>query len=503
MRTGIVRVAIGVALVAGIFIVGLTLGRTQAWDGGPAGSRYDFDAPRKAPAPEKDPPALAAREFNQLFVSAARKAAPSVVHIEVEQKVRLGGQELNDPSGMFNDEFLRKFFGGALPRTRPAPEDRVKRGLGSGVIVDRRGYILTNHHVIGGADKIKVVLADRRDYPAKVVGTDEHSDLAVVKIDAPDLPVAVLGDSDALEVGEWVLAIGDPFGLDRTVTAGVVSAKNRTRVEDIPNEDFIQTDAAINPGNSGGPLVNLEGQVVGTNTAIFTRSGGYMGIGFAIPINMARTIMQEIIEHGKVTRGWLGVSIQDVTADMAKALKLSKPSGALVAEVVPKSPAAEAGIRERDVIVAFGGKDVGTASGLTNAVGFTPVGKEVDVQLVRDGKPMTVKVRIEGRPAKLDAAEAGSETVEKLGLSVQNATEDLRRQFGLPGKAAGVLISEVKPGSPAAEAGLAPGMLIEEVGEKSVANVGEFQAAIGAAKDGVLLTVRDRNHVAYLTLRMG
>jgi len=488
-------------LVAGAALLGLVLVGLGRRAGLPGPARFDFDlSPRASHAAEGGASgALAGKEFSRPFVAVAKAVAPAVVHIEVSQKVQLGG---NEDWQQFEDDFFRRFFGQPGRPSRPAPEEHVQRGQGSGVIVDHRGYILTNNHVVGHADKIRVQLADKRSFDAKLVGADEHTDVAVIKIEAKDLPVARLGDSDKLEVGEWVVAVGNPFGLDQTVTAGVVSALGRTRVVDIQNQDFIQTDAAINPGNSGGPLADLGGEVVGVNTAIYSRSGGNMGIGFAIPINMARRVMKDLIEQGKVTRGWLGVRPQDVSEDLAKALKLPKAAGALVAEVVENGPAAKAGILERDVIVSFGGKEVANAEALVNAVGFTPVGKSAEVKLYRDGKLHDLSVQVAERTAEVDASETGSETLEKLGLTVKDLTAELRERLGLKKNVAGVAVTEVKPGSPAESAGFEPGVLIEEVNRKPVANVAELKKALAGEADVVLMKVRYRGRSVYLALRI-
>ena len=496
----------GVSLLA----AGLLGGLVFSLAGRPAGSspgRFDFDLAQtvsQAAEGGGDAGASAAgrdKGFSRPFIASARAVMPAVVHIEVTQRAAAAG---NEDWNQFEDDFLKRFFGqpgGPGRPMRPAPEERLRRGQGSGVIVDHRGYILTNNHVVGHADRIRVQLADKRSFDAKLVGADERSDVAVIKIDGQDLPVARLGDSAKLEIGEWVLAIGNPFGLDQTVTAGLVSAMGRSRVVDIQNEDFIQTDAAINAGNSGGPLANLDGEVVGVNTAIYSRSGGNMGIGFAIPINMARTIMRDLIERGKVTRGWLGVRPQDVTEDMAKALKLPRPEGALVAEVLEKGPASRAGIRERDVIVAFDGKDVRSAKDLVNAVGFTAVDKAVAVKLYRDGKLETVEVKVAERSAGADAAENGNEMIEKLGLGVRDLDPELRQQLGLKKNAVGVAVVEVRPDSPADRAGVEAGMLIEEVNKTRVAGVAEFKKALGAESETVLLKVRHRGGVSYLALK--
>jgi serine protease Do len=459
----------------------------------------DSHAAETGDAAAKDPAGTVSKQFSRPFIASAKAVMPAVVHIEVSQKVP--GMQ-NDDWNQFEDDFFRRFFGQPGRPMRPQPQERVQRGQGSGVIVEGRGYILTNNHVVGHADKIKVQLADKRSFEAKLVGTDERADVAVIRIEGQDLPVARLGDSNRLEVGEWVLAIGNPFGLDQTVTSGVVSALGRTKVVDIQNQDFIQTDAAINPGNSGGPMVNLDGEVVGINTAIYSRTGGNMGIGFAIPINMARAIMRDLIDHGKVIRGWLGVRSQDVTEDLAKALKLPKATGALVAEVIPDGPAAKAGIQERDVIVNFNGKEIGSSEELVNAVGFSPVGKSADVRLYRDGKLTTVSVKVAERTAEVDASETGTEMLEKLGLGVKELTPELRQQLGLKKTAAGLVVAEVKPGSTADNAGFEPGVLIEEVNRKPVNTVAELKKALGADTDTVLLKVRYHGRASYLALKV-
>jgi len=500
MNRRMLRLSWVFVVAGGTFLIGLAFVGHGSAAGAGAGEP-DQRVPA-ASATKNVVPAMGSKEFSRPFINVAKTLAPTVVHIEVEQKARNDGMEPNDPSDMFNDEFFRRFFGQPRERMRPAPEEHVQRGQGSGVIVDARGYVLTNNHVVGSADKIKVTLADKRTFEAKLIGADERSDVAVIKIDGKDLPVARLGDSDALEVGEWVLAIGNPFGLDQSVSCGVVSAKGRTRVADIMNEDFIQTDAAINPGNSGGPMANLDGEVVGVNTAIFSRSGGNMGIGFAIPINMARTVMKDLIEHGKVIRGWLGVRPQDLSEDMANALKLPKSSGALVAEVVENSPASAAGLQERDVIVAFNGKDVGSASELVNAVGFTTVGKEVEIKAFRDGKPMVFRVKVAERTAEAENSGAGSAVIEKLGIAITDLTPEISERLGLKKNAAGVVVSEVRPGSPAANAGFEPGVVIEEINKKPVASVAELKKALDAEVGTVLMKVRYRGRSTYLALKL-
>jgi serine protease Do len=314
--------------------------------------------------------------------------------------------------------------------------------------------------------------------------------------------VAPTGDSSELEICEWVIAIGNPFGLEQTVTAGVVSAKGRSNVVGIQYQDFIQTDAAINPGNSGGPMVDLQGRVVGINTAIFSRSGGYMGIGFAIPINMARKIMTSFIKHGRVVRGWLGVRIQDVDDDMAKVLNLPGAGGAMVIEVVEKSPAAGAGIRERDVLVRVGKRRIGSANDLHNAVGFTEVGRQVEVELYRKGRKLTLSVRIAERTAEAEASEAGGERLEKLGLTVENITAEHRGKLGLEASQTGVVITAVKPGSFAARKSFRPGMIITDVGEAKVRNVADLKKALGADVKRLLIKILFNGEQYYTVIQI-
>jgi serine protease Do len=491
------RVAITLGLFSTVAVLLLLWCRQQPARGG---RPFDFDL-IGGKAMAKEQPVPSAAGLSRAFVSAADRVRPAVVHIDAEHKVAVAGPAANDPFDLFNDEFFRRFFRPG-PGYRALPREQIQRGQGSGVIVDRRGYILTNNHVVGDADKIRVRLGDKREFEAKLVGRDRRSDVAVIKIEAEDLPVAATGDSDALRVGEWVLAIGNPFGLDQTVTAGVVSAKGRARVVDIQYQDFIQTDAAINPGNSGGPLVNLRGEVVGINTAIFSKSGGYMGIGFSIPVNMARKIMKSLIRHGKVVRGWLGVGIQDVDDDMAKTLGLPAAKGAMITEVVKDSPAAKAGLRERDVILSYDGKKVSGANSLTNAVGLTPVGREVKLDVYRRGKHTTVSVKIGERTAEIDTLAGGGHRLEKLGLSVEALTPENRRKYGLAENLTGVVITDVKTGGIAESAGLRVGMVIQQVGDVRVKSPADLRKAFAGGGKSVLIKVVSHGRPVYLALRM-
>jgi serine protease Do len=418
------------------------------------------------------------------FRTLVRALSPSVVNIatESEEEDTLEGRGEIDPFEFYHHG----------PR----------RSLGSGVIFDTEGYIITNHHVVSDATKIVVKLSNDAEFEAHLVGSDAKTDLAVIKIEgAADLVPVALGDSDVLEVGEWVLAIGNPFGLDKTVTAGIVSAKGRRISQRNPYDDFIQTDAAINPGNSGGPLVNLDGQVVGINTAIYSRGGGNIGIGFAIPINMARQIVPQLREHGAVTRGWLGVKIQHVDADIAASLGLEEARGALVAEVFADSPAAAANVRIGDVIVEFDGVDVPTSTDLPAIVAATAVGKTVDVVIVRDGVRETVQVTI----AKL-AEEAGERRpthLRPLGVSVEDLTDELRADLGLPEEASGVVVSSVAKGSAADVAGLRPGDVLEMLGNERVVNALDFEERVLelAPDESVLVLVRRGNQTLFRAIK--
>ncbi|GAK61694.1 heat shock protease DegP/HtrA [Candidatus Vecturithrix granuli] len=434
--------------------------------------------------------------LSQAFRDIAKQVSPAVVYISTEQTVK--GQQAPDQfREFFGDEFFRRFFG-------DTPQDREykRRGLGSGFITNSDGYILTNNHVVAEADKIKVTLADKREFEATLVGTDPKSDVAVIKIEGNSLPVVRLGDSNAIEVGDWAVAIGTPFGLSQTVTAGIISAEGRSNIGINDYEDFIQTDAAINPGNSGGPLVNIDGEVIGINTAIYSRSGGYQGIGFAIPINMAKTIMDSLITKGKVVRGWLGVMIQPVTPEIAKGFDLKEATGTLVGDVLKGGPAEQAGLKHGDVIMKFDGQPIDGPNTLKNVVAATEVGKTVDMLIIRDGKELTVQVKIGEQPGDLEASTGSpSRAKEQFGLSVQELTPEIASQLGYTGDQ-GVIISSVEPGSPAEEAGLRRGDLIKEINRQPITSVEEYNAALaGIGKDeSFLALVRRGENTLYVVV---
>jgi serine protease Do len=432
------------------------------------------------------------------FVALAKKMKPIVVNISSTQVSEShGAQEFGNPFGEddpFND-FWRRFFGGPVPR---GPQRQ--RSLGSGFIIDADGSILTNNHVVENAQKIVVKLADDQEYEAKVVGRDSKTDIAVIKINAKtSLAAASLGDSDHLEVGEWVVAIGNPFGLDSTVTSGIVSAKGR-HIGQGPYDNFIQTDASINPGNSGGPLINLRGEEIGINTAIFSRSGTNIGIGFAIPINLVKELLPQLRGKGKVTRGYLGVLIQKVTPDIAESLGMEKGYGALVANVSKDGPAEKAGVKVGDVIVEFDGKEIKDSGDLPIIVARTPVDKKVRMKVLRDKKEVLLNVAV----GELKEEEVAATVPEKgeLGLTVQRLTPQIAESLGLE-KADGVVVTAVEPGSAADEAGIRRGDVILEVDRKPIRNLEEYRKSITGIRKGkgVLFLVRRGESTLFLALK--
>ena len=413
---------------------------------------------------------------------------PAVVNISTVKTVRI-----RDP--FFDDPFFRRFFGEPFG----IPRERKQAGLGSGVIVDPSGYILTNNHVIRGADEIKVTLLDKREFKGKVIGTDPKTDLAVVKIEAKDLPYVSLGDSDKLKVGELVIAIGNPYGLSQTVTMGIVSATGRANVGIADYEDFIQTDAAINPGNSGGALVNVRGELIGINTAIFSTTGGYQGIGFAIPSNMAKAVMEQLIKNKKVIRGWLGVSVQALSQEMKKHFGLKEDRGVLINQVFENSPAEKAGLKEEDIILKYNGKDITDPTQLRNLVASTPPGKEVEITIFRDGKVITTKVTIEELPQEVVAARGEYENALK-GVMVQNITPELRRELQIPPKITGVIVSDIAEDSPA-QGYLQKGDVIMAINRTKITSTKDYQKIVSKLKEGeVLLFIYRDGQTFHLTI---
>ena len=436
------------------------------------------------------------------FAALVKKAQDSVVNISTVKIIK-GRKGIPFPFEMpfgENDpfkDFFERFF-----KDHPLiPKEFRQKSLGSGFIIDKKGYILTNNHVVEGTDEIKVKLADDTEIRAKIVGRDPKSDLALIKIDTDHpLKPLPLGDSDKVEVGDWVVAIGNPFGLGNTVTAGIVSAKYR-HIGSRTYDNFIQTDAPINPGNSGGPLLNTAGEVIGINTAIYTRSGGNIGIGFAIPINIAKKLLPQL-KKGKVERGWLGVMIQKITPELKQKLHLKTEHGALVADVTPDGPADKAGIRRGDVIVKYDGKSIRDMNDLPYLVGTTPIGKVVEVEVIRKGKRKVFQVKI-GKMEQEQEAEVAPKARLHLGMRVEKLTPQLANQFGLEEKS-GLVVVDVEPNSPAQEAGIRPGDLILEVDQEPVKDLRTFNEKIAKYKKGdvILLLVKRRGSTLYLTLKV-
>jgi serine protease Do len=461
-----------------------------------------------------------ARQLSAAFRHVAKSALPSIVAIETRGKAHSvassqGDEEAspfgdNSPFGdLFkNDPRFKDMF-----KSRPRETPRT-HGMGSGFIIDPSGIILTNNHVVADADQVKVKLWDGSVYSATSIKTDPRSDVAIVRIKTPQpLQALPLGDSDTAEIGDWVLAVGSPFGLDLSVTAGIISAKGRGPGI-TEREDFLQTDAAINPGNSGGPLLNLDGQVIGINTAISSRSGGFEGIGFAIPIKMADWVGRQLIEKGAVIRGYLGIAIQPVDFALAQQFKIPVGQGAIVSQVMPGSPASEANVQPGDVILRLNGKNVSNPRNLQGIVEQLKIGSEYPLEVLRDGKETSLPITIKEMPQQLNVSAKGEEeakpeeapqaaSFEELGLEIQPVTKDLTRQLGYKDAVEGVAVSSVKDDSPAAAAGLRTGMIIEKVGSKKVATPDEFRAALKdvSVENGILMLVRSPRGTQFLVVK--
>jgi serine protease Do len=435
--------------------------------------------------PSKTP--MSERDFRNGIIDVANKNIPAVVHIEVIQR-----QEVVNPfsfSPFENDPFFRRFFD--FPQI-PRKFKRELKGIGTGMIIKEDGYILTNNHVVAGATQIQVVLSDERQFEATIIGTDPKTDLAVIKVSAKEkLPCVAFGDSDKVQVGEWVVAIGHPRGLDQTVTQGIISAKHRQGITDPSTyQDFLQTDAAINPGNSGGPLLNLDGQVIGVNSIIASQSGGSEGLGFAIPSNMALHIAKALMATGKVQRGWLGMTLQDVSFDKMKSLKLKTPKGAYVMEVVKDGPASNAGIKAGDVILSLDGKDIADSGELRNLVAGTPVGKEVKLGIIRDGKMLTIAVKVGNLE---DAARIMASTLrDKLGVDVRPVKDSEVSRYSLD-QGRGVAISWLDPKGPLAKAGFEINDLILQVNGQQIDSVEKFISVVSTLQphQGITILVVD------------
>jgi serine protease Do len=454
------------------------------------------------------------RRMGKAFAGIAEKASPAVVGIKAEKTVTTEYPTLEElpfgsPSDPFGDDLFDRFFRWRSP-SRPSPQRKSQQkqtAQGSGFIITGDGYILTSTHLVGEADKVFVKVGEKPEVEATVKGTDPESDVAVVKIEGDNLPYLELADSDALSVGEWVVAIGNPFGLSHTITAGIVSAKGRSGFGITSYEDFIQTDAAINPGNSGGPLLNLDGKVVGINTFIISRTGGFMGVGFAVPINMAKDIYEQLIKGGKVVRGYLGITYRELTPDLAAALGLKEDAkGVAVNEVLEDSPAGKAGMKVYDVIVEFEGQPVEKGTEFLTRVSKLEPGTKVQMVVLRDGKREKVTVTLGTRPPKEELAAGGSkpsDVTEQLGLTVQTLTDDMARRLNYQGPT-GVLVTRVDSGSEAASKGISPGMVILEVNRESVKNTKEFYDAVekSVKKGTVLLLVTDGDSTFLAPLRL-
>jgi serine protease Do len=436
--------------------------------------------------------------FPQSFADLAEKVKPAVVNISTTTTVKIPGNPFRQFFGPEEQEpfgdFFHKFFGNVPDR------ELKQQSLGSGFIIDKDGFIITNNHVVEGADEIKVKLADGREFKAKVTGRDKKTDLALIKISSlfKNLPTLALGDSGKMRVGDWVLAIGNPFGLEHTVTQGIISATGRV-IGTGPYDNFLQTDAPINPGNSGGPLVNLKGEVIGINTAIIATG---QGIGFAIPSKMAHSVIAQLKEKGKVVRGWIGISIQSVTPEIAQTFGLKEQKGALVADVAAGGPAEAAGIKRGDIIVSFDGKDIKDSSDLPMVVAETPVGKTVGVKVIRDGREMDLNVTVaeltEGKMASgMHMPESG------LGITVDDIGPRWRSQYGLK-DTSGVVVTNVVPGSPADDAGMQAGDIIKEANRKPIKNLKDYGSATQTWATGkpMLFLIKRGGQTFYLSIKV-
>jgi serine protease Do len=429
--------------------------------------------------------------FTDGFAPVVQPVLPAVVNIHASKIVKMSQQQMP----FMNDPMFRQFFGQQFGPQSQEPQQQREHSLGSGVIVSPDGYILTNNHVVDGASDIKVSLKDKREFKAQVVGTDPKTDIAVLKIPATGLTAITFGDSAKAQVGDFVLAIGNPFGVGETVTMGIISATQRSGLGLEDYEDFIQTDAAINPGNSGGALINVHGDLIGINTAILTgeEGGGNEGVGFAIPINMARGIMDQLVKNGKVSRGYIGVGIEAVTPDLAKAFGMETPEGALVGEVEPDSPGSKAGLQRGDIILSVDGQPVSDERDLRLRIAAMSPGQTVKLEIVRNGQKQTVSVTLAEFPDKTATASEGQPSSTALeGVQVDELTPQIAREIGLPAGTTGVVISDVDASSSAAEAGLQRGDVIQEVNRQPVNNVEQYEKAIRATGNGEVLLLINR-----------
>lgn len=435
-----------------------------------------------------------AQQLSKAYIQVAKQATPAVVFIKVE--INPSVNDYFDHQSPFNDDFLQRFFGFQGKPQQPQPQI----GQGSGFIVSEDGYIITNAHVVKGADKIEVTLNDGEVKTATLVGADPHTEIAIIKIEAKNSPFLKLGDSEAIEVGECVLAIGSPFQLQASVTQGIVSAKGRQGLNITDLEDFIQTDAAINPGNSGGPLLALTGEVIGINTAIVSRTGGYMGIGFAVPSNMAKNVMDQIIKKGSVTRGSLGIMMQPIDKEIAEGFNLSKVEGVLIAGIDKGSPADKAGLQQGDIILEYNGKAIKSMQSFRYDISMMPPESKVTLKVNRKGKILSIPVIL----GSADAESSPAVISQKLGIEVENISTETARQLGYASSEEGVVITKVKPGSPAAMAGIRPGFLIQAVNHKKISNTTDYEAALNEASQNkrVLLLIRHGKMTRFYSIRI-
>ena len=455
------------------------------------------------PVSETNGAASVTQQIPASFSEIAKKAKSSVVNISTVQVIKAGTlnqMPFQNPYGD-NDQFgdlFERFFGEQMPR------DYRTSSLGSGFIIDKDGYILTNNHMVESAEEIKVILSDKREFKAEIIGRDSKTDLALVKIEgAKDLEPLPLGDSDKIEVGDWVVAIGNPYGLENTVTAGIVSAKYR-QIGTSSYDNYLQTDASINRGNSGGPLMNTQGEVIGINSAIYSQTGDSIGIGFAVPINMAKDLLPQL-KKGKVVRAWLGVIIQSITQDLKDKLNLKDIKGALVSDITEDGPAEKAGFKRGDVIVGFDGKEINESNDLPYIVSSTPVGKNVAVEILREGKKMTLQAKLAELPEEKESTVASRETPSgpSLGMSIEELTPELARQYGVS-DTSGLIIVQVDSNSPAGEAGLRAGDIILEVDKDRVKDIKQYNRKIEGYKAGdtILFLIKSEGSTAYRTLKV-
>lgn len=424
--------------------------------------------------------------ISKVFTEVAKKATPAVVYIKAEGSSDEEMESLQQQESPFNDDLFNRFFGGPFRKT---PKQQISQG--SGFFVTANGYILTNAHVVKGAKRLTITLHDGREMAANLIGIDPSTDVAVIKTEGSGFDFIDLGNSEEVEVGEWVVAIGSPFQLQATVTVGVISAKGRQNLRITDFEDFIQTDAAINPGNSGGPLVNLQGEVIGINTAIVSKSGGYMGIGFAIPSNMVKHIMKQIIDSGSVTRGYLGVALQPLDQDMADAFNLERPEGALVAEVVKNSPADKAGLRQGDIIVAYDKTPVKSIGTFRNEISMIKPGTKVVLKVNRSGKLLTIPVTLGTHGDEVGA----SGSSKKLGMEVEPLTAEMANKLGYAPSEEGLIVTKIKPGSAAALAGIRPGFLILAINHEKVGTIEQFHQALQKTQNNRILILAKQGSV--------